>query len=77
MNDSGDDVAGDEEIDESARREERVGAAVGDALDEDAEDGVDCGGEEDGGDDNEEVLDYEEVDSIGVDFYSDLQLSFY
>lgn len=62
------DVAGDEEGEDEGRAQGGEGGAVGDRADQDREDRVDCGCEEDGGYDDEEVLDYEVGDFVGVAF---------
>jgi len=61
LGDGGDDVAGDEDPEDDLGREHRVGAS--EPVDQGAQDGVDAGAHEDGGGDDEEVL-QDEVDEV-------------
>lgn len=63
-----DDVAGDEDPEDEFWAQGRVPRAVGRGAYEHREDGVDCGCEEDRGYDDEEVLDHEVGDFVGVAF---------
>ena len=68
LDDCCDDVAGDEYPEYELGAQRRVRCAVGRVVDEDGEHGVDGRCEEDRGHDDEEVLDYEEGDFVGVAF---------